>query len=74
MQGIKTVALKFTPALLLLLFSLGAGAEVYRWVDANGKVHFSDRKPSGQSDKDNKPDIEEISDKIDQTNLESSRQ
>lgn len=25
-----------------------ASAEVYRWVDANGKVHFGDRAPAGQ--------------------------
>lgn len=27
------------------LLSLSAGAEVYSWKDANGKIHFGDRKP-----------------------------
>lgn len=31
---------------LLLLFSLDAAAEIYKWVDASGTVHFEDRKPS----------------------------
>lgn len=35
-------------ALALLLAAAGAGAaEVYRWVDADGKVHFSDSPPPG---------------------------
>ena len=28
----------------LLVFSLDVHAEVYRWTDANGKVHFGDKK------------------------------
>lgn len=32
---------------LLLLFAAGeAPAEIYKWVDSNGKVHFSDKPPS----------------------------
>jgi Domain of unknown function (DUF4124) len=35
--------------LLFLLFStLGQAAQVYRWVDGNGKVHFSDQ-PGGMN-------------------------
>jgi len=30
-----------------MLFSLAAHAEIYRWTDKNGKVHFSD-KPVGE--------------------------
>jgi S1-C subfamily serine protease len=30
---------------LLVAISVSAGAEVYRWTDANGKLHFSDRRP-----------------------------
>ena len=30
---------------LLMLFSLSAEAALYRWVDANGKVHYSDKVP-----------------------------
>lgn len=38
-------------ALLLLSLSLpfAAAAEMYRWVDAKGKVHYSQVKPTGQS-------------------------
>lgn len=31
--------------LLLLLLCVPLGAEVYRWVDAEGRVHYSDRRP-----------------------------
>lgn len=34
---------------VLLLFSNTAVAEVYRWVDKSGKVHFSDKKPQDQN-------------------------
>jgi len=29
----------------LMLFSLGASAQIYRWVDANGRVNFSNTTP-----------------------------
>ena len=32
---------------MLVLFSLTANAEIYKWTDENGKVHFSD-KPIGE--------------------------
>ena len=32
-------------SLLLLLAPLLASAELYRWVDAEGRVHFGDRQP-----------------------------
>ena len=35
-------------ALIVLLFSTSLSAEVFRWVDENGKVHFGDRPPMGQ--------------------------
>ena len=40
-----------TLAALLVVFghallSMPAAAEIYKWVDANGKVHFSDKKPN----------------------------
>ncbi|WP_298440770.1 DUF4124 domain-containing protein [uncultured Ferrimonas sp.] len=35
------------PLLLLLLLALPASAEIYKWVDANGKVHYSDKPVSG---------------------------
>jgi hypothetical protein len=31
--------------LLLLLVCLPPGAEVYRWIDAEGNVHYADRRP-----------------------------
>lgn len=31
-----------------------ASAEIYRWVDADGKVHYGDRASGGQSDGDHK--------------------
>ncbi len=29
-----------------LTFSLSVQAEIYKWIDANGQVHFSDQKPA----------------------------
>jgi hypothetical protein len=39
--------MKFSYSVLLILLFLGSFAEAktYRWVDANGEVHYSDRKP-----------------------------
>ena len=34
--------------ILVLLFPLMSAAQIYRWVDENGKIHFSDRPQSGQ--------------------------
>jgi hypothetical protein len=39
--------------LLFIFFTLSCistQAEVYRWVDAQGKLHFSDKKPRGPAD------------------------
>ncbi len=38
-----------TVALLAIIFSGAASAEIFKWVDANGKVHYSDRKVSSQA-------------------------
>ena len=40
-----------TMALLAILFSSAANAEIFKWVDANGKVHYSDQKfnPAAQT-------------------------
>lgn len=35
-------------ATLLLMPHYPAAAEVYRWVDDNGRIHFSDEKPAQQ--------------------------
>lgn len=34
-------------AVLLLLAAVGADAQVYRWVDEQGKVHYGERPPGG---------------------------
>jgi len=54
----------------ILLFSFSfitysGGAEVYRWVDDDGNVYFSDKKPA-------KNDVEDISEKISITNIDES--
>ncbi|NIM28244.1 MAG: DUF4124 domain-containing protein [Gammaproteobacteria bacterium] len=40
----RRIELLATMALTLALTT--AGAEVYKWVDADGKVHYGDRKPA----------------------------
>lgn len=49
---------------LLLLASINVQAEVYRWTDSNGKVHYGDKKPAEKA--------ENISDKIKQQNIDTS--
>lgn len=39
--------LQLIGALLLPLMAAGAQAEVYKWTDAQGKVHFGDKAPDG---------------------------
>jgi hypothetical protein len=36
-------------ALPLLLVALPAGADIYKWTDAQGRVHFSDQPSGGQT-------------------------
>jgi hypothetical protein len=38
-------ALIYSAAFIVLLATLPAQAEIYRWVDENGRTHFSDRAP-----------------------------
>ncbi len=52
---------------LLLVCSLPAKAGVYRWVDADGEVHFSDRKPPTET-------AEDISEHLKKTNIDTSQQ
>lgn len=42
--------MKTLPASLLLLLCLPASAEIYKWTDANGRVHFGDQ-PTGTDTK-----------------------
>ena len=41
---------KLLAALVLTLVATAATGEVYKWVDADGKVHYGDRKPASGSD------------------------
>lgn len=53
---------------VLCVLSVPALAEVYKWVDENGKVHFGDRAPA------DKP-AENIADSLEKTNVdEASKQ
>jgi hypothetical protein len=47
-----------------VILSLSAHAEVYRWTDANGKIHFGDQKP--------KTTAENITEKVKKTNVDTS--
>lgn len=52
--------------IVFIILSLGsAQAEMYRWVDDSGKVHFSDKKPVEHK-------AEEISDQVRQQNIDYS--
>ncbi|MDP2226016.1 MAG: glutaredoxin family protein [Moraxellaceae bacterium] len=47
--------------LLTLLLNTTAHADIYKWVDAEGKVHFSDKKPrDGKANKVDLPPINTI--------------
>ncbi len=45
--------MKILALLTLMLVPLCADAAIYRWVDGEGVLHFSDQKP-------NRPDVEEV--------------
>jgi 3-oxoacyl-ACP reductase-like protein len=49
---------------LVLMISASAQAEVYRWTDANGKVHFGDKKVGASA--------ENITEKVSKTNVDTS--
>jgi hypothetical protein len=49
---------------LNVLISVEVHAEVFRWTDANGKVHFGDKKPDTSA--------ENITEKVKQTNVDTS--
>jgi hypothetical protein len=51
-------------AIFILLVSLPVHADVYRWTDANGKVHFGDKKPGAKA--------ENITEMVKQTNIDTS--
>ncbi len=59
-------------ALLINLFSILAHGQIYKWVDANGKTHFSDQAPAkGQNTSVNLPSINGMKD-VDTSALPSS--
>ena len=43
--------------ILLLLVVFPSQAEIYKWVDENGKVHFSDRKPESEKTEELKLEV-----------------
>ena len=48
----------------LCVIALNAQAEIYRWVDKNGKVHFTDKKPA--------PEAENITKEVKSHNIDTS--
>jgi hypothetical protein len=46
--------MKYRMIFALLGMSAFASADIYRWVDSNGKVHYGDRAPQSRSDKADK--------------------
>ena len=49
---------------IAILLTTVTNAEVYRWVDSNGKTHYDDKKPSGNSD--------DITAKVKKQNIDTS--
>lgn len=52
------------PLSLNMLISVEVHAEAFRWTDANGKMHFGDKKPGATA--------ENITEKVKQTNVDTS--
>ncbi|MEH6467033.1 MAG: DUF4124 domain-containing protein [Porticoccus sp.] len=52
--------------LLVPILAPASFAEIYRWVDSNGKLHFSDQPPEGSAT------AEEVSSKMSPINRDSS--
>lgn len=49
---------------LLVLCSESVSADVYRWVDKDGKVHYTDKKPA--------PEAEDITRQVSKQNIDTS--
>lgn len=60
---IRTIALT-----LAMLLTLPATAELYRWTDADGRTHYSDRKPVAEGDEE----VEAIEDQLTPVNIDES--
>lgn len=52
--------------LLCCLLATGAGAEVYQWRDADGRLHFTNRKPPQQAQKVDVSDSNSYADSSDE--------
>ncbi|MCB1856816.1 MAG: DUF4124 domain-containing protein [Gammaproteobacteria bacterium] len=59
--------------LVFLLASGLAGADVYRWKDENGRVHFGDRPGAVRADKIDVPDGERVLEQDGQQQLDAER-
>lgn len=55
--------------LLAALLALPATAELYRWTDEDGKVHYSDRKPAPDGEETK---VEDIGDQLTPVNIDES--
>jgi len=73
MENLKESLLSAQALLMPLLLALTvaaltthAHAQIYRWVDEDGKVHYGDRPP-----RDNKK-VEDVSDKVKSVNVDTS--
>lgn len=40
----------FILSILFALVAVSANAEIYKWTDENGQIHYSDKKPKAQKD------------------------
>lgn len=56
--------MKLWMLIFLLLMNSAVNAEVYRWTDSSGKVHYGDKKPAEKA--------EDISAKVKQQNIDTS--
>ena len=57
---IKILNCKITPLIVLLCVCGVSHAEIYKWVDKNGKVHYSQTPPDKSAEKmdiENEPEI-----------------
>ncbi|NIB39597.1 DUF4124 domain-containing protein [Pseudomaricurvus alkylphenolicus] len=60
-----------TAVLLVLLPGAAIKAEVYRWVDDQGRVHYSDKRPSQAEAEDISDDLKPVN--VDESNRERTK-
>lgn len=61
-------AAKFIVLFWCLFFGVSAMAEVYRWVDAQGKVHYSDKQPAAS---EQAVPAQDVTQKVSKQNIDS---